>query len=416
MEEITALNQKAAELIDEKNKILAMKVSNLGLSPNQISEDDFSMDKFNPKPKEPVVSRFVKLIAVDEAYAQTVSTINMRSKDMIGLKEMVQRFIHFSASQLKLYYDKKIIAAYFAGMATTKIIILEGISGTGKTSLPYAMGKFFSHDSAIVSVQPSWRDRAEMIGYLNEFTKKFNESDFLKSLYETTYREDLNFIILDEMNLARIEYYFAEFLSILEMPNINEWKIDVTPDTVLGDPKNLVNGKILVPQNVWFVGTANKDDSTFTITDKVYDRAIAIEMNEKAAYIDAPHTEAVEMSYEYLDSLFKAAEQENAMSPKTLDSLSKLDDFIAAKFKITFGNRILKQIKQFIPVYTACGGSELEGLDFMVARKIIRKFEALNLPFLQNELDQLVVLIEKLFGKNTFNDTLKYIAELKKNY
>ncbi len=416
MEEITALNQKAAELIDEKNKILAMKVSNLGLSPNQISEDDFSMDKFNPKPKEPVVSRFVKLIAVDEAYAQTVSTINMRSKDMIGLKEMVQRFIHFSASQLKLYYDKKIIAAYFAGMATTKIIILEGISGTGKTSLPYAMGKFFSHDAAIVSVQPSWRDRAEMIGYLNEFTKKFNESDFLKSLYETTYREDLNFIILDEMNLARIEYYFAEFLSILEMPNINEWKIDVTPDTVLGDPKNLVNGKILVPQNVWFVGTANKDDSTFTITDKVYDRAIAIEMNEKAAYIDAPHTEAVEMSYEYLDSLFKAAEQENAMSPKTLDSLSKLDDFIAAKFKITFGNRILKQIKQFIPVYTACGGSELEGLDFMVARKIIRKFEALNLPFLQNELDQLVVLIEKLFGKNTFNDTLKYIAELKKNY
>ncbi|MGD9887138.1 MAG: hypothetical protein AB7T03_04160, partial [Bacilli bacterium] len=149
---------------------------------------------------------------------------------------------------------------------------------------------------------------------------------------------------------------------------------------------------------------------------KVYDRAIAIEMNEKADYIDAPQTEAIVMSYEYLDSLFKVAETENAMSPKMLDSLSKLDDFIAAKFKITFGNRILKQIKQFVPVYVACGGTEIEGLDFMVARKIIRKFESLNLPFLQNELDQLLQLIEKLFGKNTFGDTIKFINELKKNF
>ena len=278
------------------------------------------------------------------------------------------------------------------------------------------MGKFFSNDAAIVSVQPSWRDRAEMIGYLNEFTKKFNESDFLKSLYETTYREDLNFIILDEMNLARIEYYFAEFLSILEMPNINEWKIDVVPNNVPGDPKNLVNGKILVPQNVWFVGTANKDDSTFTITDKVYDRAIAIEMNEKAGYIDAPQTESVVMSYEYLDSLFKVAEAEHAMSPKMLDNLAKIDEFITAKFKITFGNRILKQIKQFVPVYVACGGTEIDGLDFMVARKIIRKFESLNLPFLQNEMDQLIVLIEKIFGKNSFGETINFINELKKNF
>ncbi|HNZ50615.1 MAG TPA: hypothetical protein PK087_01085 [Bacilli bacterium] len=416
MEEITALNQKAAELIDEKNKILAMKVSTLGIGTNKMSEDDLAFDDFTKKPAEQTTSRFVKLISVDEAYAQTVSTITMKSKDMIGLKELVQRFVHFSASQLKLYYDKKIIAAYFAGMATSKIIILEGISGTGKTSLPYAMGKFFSNDAAIVSVQPSWRDRAEMIGYLNEFTKKFNESDFLKSLYETTYREDLNFIILDEMNLARIEYYFAEFLSILEMPNINEWKIDVVPNNVPGDPKNLVNGKILVPQNVWFVGTANKDDSTFTITDKVYDRAIAIEMNEKAGYIDAPQTESVVMSYEYLDSLFKVAEAEHAMSPKMLDNLAKIDEFITAKFKITFGNRILKQIKQFVPVYVACGGTEIDGLDFMVARKIIRKFESLNLPFLQNEMDQLIVLIEKIFGKNSFGETINFINELKKNF
>ncbi|UKI51074.1 MAG: hypothetical protein L6U99_07070 [Clostridium sp.] len=153
------------------------------------------------------------------------------------------------------------------------------------------MGKFFQHDTSIISVQPSWRDRAELLGYLNEFTKKFNETDFLKSVYAAGYSDTINIIVLDEMNLARVEYYFAEFLSIMEMPDINEWKIDLVPSTDPTDPHNLINGKLMIPQNVWFVGTANKDDSTFTITDKVYDRAVTLAINQKAQYIDAPYTE-----------------------------------------------------------------------------------------------------------------------------
>lgn len=416
LEEISLLNQKAAELIDEKNKILAMKVSNLGLSPNgeaQEDSDNYSQEK---KKQVDVNSRFVKLIAVDKQYENVVTTVNMKPSDMIGLPQLVERFINFSASQLKLFYNKKVISSFFAGMASSKIMILEGISGTGKTSLPYAMGKFFNNDTSIVSVQPSWRDRAEMIGYLNEFTKRFNETDFLKFLYNTTYREDLNFIILDEMNLARVEYYFAEFLSIMEMPNVNEWKIDIVPDTLASDPKNLNNGKLLVPQNVWFIGTANKDDSTFTITDKVYDRAATIEMNAKATFVDAPYTESIIVSFDYLDNLFKTAIKNNPISPKSLENLEKLDDFIAAKFKVTFGNRIMKQIKLFVPVFVGCGGNEVEGLDYIVARKILRKFEALNLPFLKAEIDQLIALMEKLFGKGGFIECTTYLAELKKRF
>jgi 5-methylcytosine-specific restriction endonuclease McrBC GTP-binding regulatory subunit McrB len=156
--------------------------------------------------------------------------IHMKDEDMINLNDLVKRFINFSASRLGLFYDRKIISAFFAGMAASKTMILEGISGTGKTSLPYAMGKFFGNDADIIAVQPSWRDRAEMIGYLNEFTKKFNETDFLKAIYETTYRDDICIIVLDEMNLARVEYYFAELLSLLEMPDSDAWLIDIVPD------------------------------------------------------------------------------------------------------------------------------------------------------------------------------------------
>ena len=408
LEEISLLSQRVVEVTSEKNKILELKMEAFGLNPNLFSE--FSDDD----EKEKAESRFVKLINVDESYRNSLTSVLMTEDDTINLQALIKRFIYYSASQLKLYYTEQTIAAYFAGMASSKIIILEGISGTGKTSLPYAMGKFFQHESAIISVQPSWRDRTEMIGYLNEFTKRFNESDFLMKLYESSYRDEPNFIVLDEMNLARIEYYFAEFLSIMEMPNQRDWLIDIVPDTLPGDPKRLQNGKLLVSQNIWFVGTANKDDSTFTITDKVYDRAAPIEMNHRAEYVDAPYTEPINMSHDYLVGLFSEAKATNPISPKSMDNLRKLDQFIADNFKITFGNRIMKQIRDFVPVYVASGRSEIEGLDYMVTYKILRKFESLNLPFLQDELDELLIVLDRLFGKGQFKFSIKYINDLKK--
>jgi hypothetical protein len=415
LEEITFLNQKTIELIDEKNKILALKVNQLGVGGTP-EDQAYDEEEKNKEDKYSGPSRFVKLIQVDREYDNMVTSVHMRDEDMITLSELVKRFINFSASKLGLFYDRKIISAFFAGMATSNTMILEGISGTGKTSLPYAMGKFFGNDADIIAVQPSWRDRAEMIGYLNEFTKKFNETDFLKAIYETTYRDDICIIVLDEMNLARIEYYFAEFLSLLEMPDPDQWWVDIVPDNQPGDPKHFKNGKILLPQNVWFVGTANKDDSTFTITDKVYDRATPIEINAKAAYIDAPQTEGITLSFDYLRDLFRVSYKDHPLSMKALENLEKLDTFITKNLKVTFGNRIMKQIRSFVPVYVACGGSEVEALDYMVARKIFRKFESLNLPFLQDEINELSQLVDRLFGKNAFVECQNYLNNIKRQF
>lgn len=417
LEEVSFLNQKTVELVDERNKILALKVSNLGVGGVQ-GGTSVGQTEDNEKEEEKDLgpSRFVKLKRVDREYENRVTQIFMREEDMLNLNEIVTRFINFSASKLGLFYNRKIISAFFAGMASSKTMILEGISGTGKTSLPYAMGKFFGHDSHIIAVQPSWRDRAEMMGYLNEFTKKFNETEFLEAIYETTYRTDPNFVVLDEMNLARVEYYFAEFLSLLEMPDKDRWLIDVVPDTQPGDPEHIEKGKLLLPQNVWFIGTANKDDSTFTITDKVYDRATPIVINTKSEFIDAPDTEGVTISNDYLEELFRTATKDHPISLKALKNLERLDKFITENFKVTFGNRIMKQIRAFVPVYVACGGSETEALDYMVARKIFRKFEGLNLPFLQNEITDLSALLDRLFGKNGFAECQAYLTEIKKQF
>ena len=416
VQQVAILNKKVIELIDEKNKILALRVSQIGGGSieNRAGTGAYSPKaKSNKKVVKGVESRFTKLIQVDLEYQGVGELTVIRPQDMLDLKGLIDRFIKFSASQLHLYYNKEIIARFFSGMATSKVLILEGISGTGKTSLPYAMGKFFNKETSIISVQPSWRDRTELLGYFNEFTKKFNETDFLKSVYASSYTDKPDIIVLDEMNLARIEYYFAEFLSVMEMPDKSSWKIDLVAEGE-NDPKRLINGKVLIPQNLYFVGTANKDDSTFTITDKVYDRALPIVINNKADYIDAPYTESVELSYDYLEELFKKAQSENEISNLTLENFKKLDNFVQEKFKIAFGNRIMKQIKLFVPVYMACGFSELEGLDYMFSNKILRKFESLNLAFLTNELDMLEELLKKLFGDDSFKVSIEYIHDLKK--
>lgn len=417
VDEIAVLNNRVFDLVEEKNKILALRINQIGGTEGYARQADMERGTSSLKGKRPALqsdSRFVKLTQVDKDYEISSEFTVMQSSDMVNLPELIDRFIKYSASQLHLYYTKEIIARFFAGMATSKVLILEGISGTGKTSLPYAMGKFFNKETSIISVQPSWRDRAELLGYLNEFTKKFNETDFLKAVYQAGYSDKPNFIVLDEMNLARIEYYFAEFLSVMEMPDVHEWKIDLVPASEPSDPKLLINGKLFINQNTWFIGTANKDDSTFTITDKVYDRATPIVINNKAELIDCDYTNNVQMTFDYLDELFKKAQAEITMSTKVMDSFKKVDEYIQQNFKIAFGNRIMKQIRLFVPVYVACGFTEVQGLDYMLANKILRKFESLNLSFLHNELDGLIELLDKLFGKNSFKVSIEYIEDLKK--
>lgn len=234
--------------------------------------------------------RFPKLAAVDayytsDSYKPPVFTNNYT------LEELCATFRNFSASRLGLYYELEVIREVFASFGAAKMLILQGISGTGKTSLPYALGQFLQNPSLICSVQPSWRDRTELFGYYNDFTKKYTETEFLKTIYESHYQDNLRIVILDEMNIARVEYYFAEMLSILELPRDEERYISVVSSKADNDPLKMEDGKVWIPRNVFYVGTINNDDSTFAVADKVYDRAIPIDLDDRANVFEAPDTE-----------------------------------------------------------------------------------------------------------------------------
>jgi len=408
LEEVARLNAEVDQLLDEKNKIMAMKVSQLGLKPGEELEDEEEIDPNGD------VSRFVKLINIDKKYEELSHTVT--DPQNFTLSDLVTRYRAFAAKQMKLYYDRDLVMAFIAGLASTRLIILEGISGTGKTSLPYSWGKFLKRDSCICPVQPSWRDRTELIGYLNEFTKRFNESYFLESLYEFTYRDDIGFVVLDEMNLARIEYYFAEILSVLEVPNSDEWMIDVVPDTWATDPINLTDGKMKIPTNVWFIGTANNDDSTFSITDKVYDRAIPIQIDSKALPFEPEEKDCAptQISSEYLLQLFEDAKKAHPVSDEIIKNLEALDNYVIEHFRLAFGNRIIKQMRDFIPVYIACGGTEISGFDYIFTYKVLKKIQGLNLTFLVDEMKKLSTHLDKVFGKDKMPLAKAFLEQLMK--
>ena len=359
------------------------------------------------------VIRFPKLALVDARYA----VFQYPAYDNeISLEDFAEGYRLFAASQLHLYYTPEIIRRFIAGMASSKILILEGISGTGKTSLPYSISRYMGNPATMVSVQPSFRDRTELLGYFNEFSKRFNETEFLRALYEAGYRPDPTLIVLDEMNLARIEYYFAEMLSVLEMPSKEEWVLDLVPTAWAGDPKLMEGGKIHVTDTTWFIGTANNDDSTFTITDKVYDRAMPIELNDRADAFECELHEPCYIRAGYLQELFVRAREEHPVSDEMIEKMTRLDSYLATRFKLSFGNRIMKQLYDFIPVYVACGGTELGGMDYIIARKVLKKFESMNVSFVRDEITGLIDYMDKTFGKNGMPDSKAYLERIQQLY
>ena len=404
VEEVENLNMDVLRLRQENQKFLSMvDPENSGMK--------FDEDGNVVKLKEGE-SRFYKLTKVDEEMANYKPE---PVKNDVTLDKLCENFRNYAASELGLYYSIDIIRLFVSAFASNRLIILQGISGTGKTSLAYAFGNYLKNDSVIASVQPSWRDSTELLGYFNEFTKRFNETEVLRKMYEASYKNDIYITVLDEMNISRVEYYFAEMLSVLELPEHEEWMVSLVSNGWDNDPKKINDGRFQIPENMWYIGTINNDDSTFMVTDKVYDRAMPIEINEKCAEFEAPKTEAASIDYTYFLKLFKDAQAKNHVSPDIMQKLNKMDEYNIEHFRISFGNRIVRQLADFVPVFVACGGNEIDAVDYLIAHKILRKFDQLNSNLIKTELNAYIIFLSDLFGKENIPECLDYLERFGKS-
>ena len=335
---------------------------------------------------------------------------------LVNLNDLCINFRNYLAKEEGLYFDIDTIRAFISGLSASRLIILEGLSGTGKSSLARYFSEYINQKSFFEPVQATWRDRTSILGYFNDFSKTYNETEFLKRLYQATFEpRNINIMVLDELNISRIEYYFADFLSILEYP-VDEWKLKIMQLPYdFEAPMHLENGILEIAPTTWFIGTANKDDSTYTITDKVYDRAITISFDDRNEPFEVnEETPKITLSYQKLMSLFESAQNDSSkkMSKEDFARFRNLTNFTYNTFDLTFGNRIMHQIELLVPVYVACGGQKEEALDFMFARKVVAKLEGRFEDYIKQGLVDLTKLIDQTYGAQSFKFTRHVINRL----
>ena len=356
--------------------------------------------KYNPeeeekkeeaKPVESEAAEVVEAEKVEEPKAEEKPAEKAKKKQDLSI--LVDEFQSYLVDVEKLYFSKKVLRTFIAGMSASRLLLLEGLSGTGKSSLPRSFQNFIGGKSTFLQVQATWRDRTDIIGYFSDLTGYYKETELLKSIYESQYTpEQVNMIVLDEMNISRAEYYFADFLSIYEYPS-ELWKIQLMQtSSEMKLPKKIDKGSLQIPTNIWFIGTINIDDSTFTVTDKVYDRAIVINFNAINEPFDATYHKRLEpISYSELVTFFDECQHDKKLmlTKEEEHNIYELLAFLDEEFEIKIGNRIFNQIELFVPTFVGLGGSKLDAIDMMISAKIFRK---LDLVFIMDMADSLIKL------------------------
>ena len=365
------------------------------------------------------------------------SDVNMQNK---GFRDVLpgnmQEFAVYmqrkmASSGKPFYYDLDTVRIFIAGLSMSNISILQGISGTGKTSLPREFAKAIISEAMeyrgnnaentpnapyrICAVQSGWRDNMDLMGYYNSFEHKYKETDFFKALYLANlpkYKDTLFFIILDEMNLSRPEHYFADFLSLLEQEEDERYITINAPDEVL--PKQIVQGKLRVPSNVRFIGTANHDETTLEFAPKTYDRSNLMEM-PKNKQTNIPKTDgAYNISYTWLKKQFLVAKdsyQAEYEKFKKFINSKEMRELLMEK-GIGVGNRFEDQAERFICTFVASGDPKKKeeslatAADHLITTRLFRTLRN-RYDLEKNTLQTFKEKYDELFAKN-FSGTPRF--------
>ncbi len=308
----------------------------------------------------------------------------------------------------RLEFSAETVSNYLLALQTRRFVILSGIAGTGKTRLALEVARFFQSTVAnhvVEAVRPDWTDHRGLLGYFNPLTGRYVSTPFLDLLLRAGQEADAAraegrtprpfFAILDEMNLARVEHYFSDFLSALES----------------GEPLRLHEGggepgedgpiprAFRVSENLFFTGTVNVDESTYMFSPKVLDRAFSLELNEvrlerlsEATAEPGGGLRLARFSGLLTFEGMPASEPWNRFSELLEGDLRRmileLNDLLAAENR-HFGYRVAGEIARFVELAAEqSGGDESQlraALDLALLQKVLPKFHGT-----QQELEEVL--------------------------
>jgi hypothetical protein len=217
------------------------------------------------------------------------NTVIEDSLKLLPIKEIITHIDKYIASK-GFYYEIQEIQNLYLSLRSKPFVILSGISGTGKTMiikwLAESVGATEENGQfSLIPVRPDWNDGSDLLGYV-DIAGKFKEGPLTTTIKRALDHPDRPyFVLLDEMNLARVEYYFSDVLSVIESREIKNGRIVTSPLLKEGTREN--GSPIHFPENVNIIGTVNMDETTHPFSKKVLDRANTIEFNEvKLDYLE----------------------------------------------------------------------------------------------------------------------------------
>ena len=246
--------------------------------------------KYFENDEEILIKEVAKMMNELEFLYNCTSVNNDKVENLIDRKEVGQyheRDYKVVLKRINQYingngyiYSYEELSNFYLSLKTKPFVILAGISGTGKSKLVRLFAESINAKFKSIPVKPDWNDSTELLGYKN-IKDEFVQGELYKVINEAKNNLDTPyFVCLDEMNLARVEYYLSEYLSIIESRKFEEGKI--VTDELFSESyfENIEGNNITIPENLYIIGTVNMDDTTFSFSRKVLDRANTIEFSE----------------------------------------------------------------------------------------------------------------------------------------
>ena len=337
-----------------------------------------------------------------------------------------------------LIYPRRMIRAFHTALKVndlSPLTVLSGLSGTGKSQLPRAYANFFGIHFLHVPVEPGWDSPQDILGFYDFVAERYRPTDRARALghFDRKFREDIGIensdrnwenrmliILLDEMNLARTEYYFSEFLSRLEMRGkrqfngSNSQNEDAQIAIDLPYAKDQRPKHLYIPHNVLWIGTLNEDETTQTLSDKVLDRANSIRFappdpEKLREHITAPKGNIIPADgyLPYRQWLYWS-EPKNTSARKNQDDINRVLGELATTMQEAdrgFGYRIAQSISAYINRYP--GDDYRPPMVDQINMRLLPKLAGVELSKCHHTLSTLKMLSEVELNDPNFKEALE---------
>lgn len=302
---------------------------------------------------------FPKLMSIDAQYQNYQEDFSIQD---INLKEFCESFCKYLWRNKK-YYTLPTVQAFVSGLANSRFLILRGNKeDVNCTDLPKFFAKFTGADCTEIEVLPNWRDEKDLIGFYNDYSKTFHATPFLTSVYKSTYcTNTMNLIVMDEINNARVEKYFAPLINQM---NSDKKIIDIQSE--IDDEKYPLNapfGLLDCADNNWFIGVEVRDEGKYRIPEKVYGIATVVDVRVCKVDEKIDYVKPITMNYLSFMRAKKQALENAVLDKKEIEFIDKLCAFMNEHFVPLNKDARENKYKNFLKMFYACGGDSKVGVN-----------------------------------------------------